>query len=198
MNPVHAANDGPQKEAMMQQPLVHLICGGIGAGKTSYARALADETGGVLFSIDEWMATLFAADAPRPLEFAWVAVRLERAEEQIGRMAARLAAIQVPVVLDLGFQTHAQRCRYRDWAEGRGLVGQLHLLELGAEERWRRVQARNASRTGTFAFPISRDMFDTMEARWEPPAAEELDALHALVIDGRTAPPPSAGLVGAE
>ena len=35
-------------------PLLHMVCGGVGAGKTTYARKLADEIGGLRFSIDEW------------------------------------------------------------------------------------------------------------------------------------------------
>ena len=36
-----------------------LIVGCTGAGKTTYARRLADEIGGIRFSIDEWMMALF-------------------------------------------------------------------------------------------------------------------------------------------
>ena len=43
---------------------VHLVFGPQGAGKTTHARALAARIGGVRFSIDEWMAQLFAPDWP--------------------------------------------------------------------------------------------------------------------------------------
>ena len=46
-----------------ETPLIHLICGSTGAGKTTYARELATNIGGVVFSIDEWMVTLFGEDA---------------------------------------------------------------------------------------------------------------------------------------
>jgi nucleoside-triphosphatase THEP1 len=32
---------------------IHLICGSTGAGKTTYANRLAEEVGGVVFSIDQ-------------------------------------------------------------------------------------------------------------------------------------------------
>ena len=44
-------------------PLLHMVCGGVGAGKTTYARKLADEIGGLRFSIDEWMTSLFGPDS---------------------------------------------------------------------------------------------------------------------------------------
>ena len=48
--------------------LIHLICGSTGAGKTTYAHELAKSIGGVVFSIDEWMVTLFGEDAPADLD----------------------------------------------------------------------------------------------------------------------------------
>ncbi len=47
----------------MAAPRVHLIAGSTGAGKTTYARALAEQVGGVRFSIDEWMTALFWMDS---------------------------------------------------------------------------------------------------------------------------------------
>ena len=47
-----------------QTQQIHLICGSTGAGKTTYARELANNIGGIVFSIDEWMVSLFREDAP--------------------------------------------------------------------------------------------------------------------------------------
>ena len=41
------------------QYLIHLICSGTGAGKTTFSVALAKDAGAVYFSTDEWMANLF-------------------------------------------------------------------------------------------------------------------------------------------
>ena len=51
---------------MSLTPLIHLICGSTGAGKTTYAKALAAKLGAVHFSIDQWMATLYWPDASTP------------------------------------------------------------------------------------------------------------------------------------
>lgn len=73
-----------------------LIVGCSGAGKTTYARRLADETGGIRFSIDEWMMALFWKDSPQPLEFAWTMERVRRCEAQILAMANSLPPAAFP------------------------------------------------------------------------------------------------------
>ena len=48
----------------MTHPMIYLICGSTGAGKTTYAIQLTAKVGAVRFSIDEWMKALFWMDAP--------------------------------------------------------------------------------------------------------------------------------------
>jgi len=56
-------------------------------------------------------------------------------------------------------------------AGGVGCV--LHVLEVNAETRWARVLERNRGESGTYAFEVTREMFDFMEERWEAPSVEE-------------------------
>ena len=46
---------------------MHLLCGLLGAGKTTYAKQLATDVGGVRFTLDEWMLRLYGLrhDDPR-------------------------------------------------------------------------------------------------------------------------------------
>lgn len=166
----------------MTEPLIHLVCGSTGAGKTTYALALAAQQGGIRFSIDEWMAALFWPDAPQPIDAAWAMERVERCYGRIWATAAEVAARGVPCVLDLGFTRADSRARFAGLAKDAGLGVRLHLLDLPAEERWRRVQARNAGAGATrhLAFPISREMFDYVEGLWEPPTTEEMIAFDGV------------------
>ncbi len=153
-----------------------LIVGCTGAGKTTYARRLADELGGVRFSIDEWMTTLFWADSPQPIQFDWTMARIARCEAQIMATVRQLAARGVPALLDLGFTTKDHRDRFRAMAAEAGLSVQVHFLDVPAEERWQRVSRRNAERGETFAMEVDRGMFDFMEGMWQPPLADEWQA----------------------
>lgn len=152
---------------------VHLICGPTGAGKTTFALRLAAENDALRFSIDEWMANLFAADAPVPLTFDWAIERVSRCELQIWQTGLAALAAGRDIVLDLGFTTREQRDRFRTLAGEDGHAVRLHHVTAGRAERLARVRARNEDRSEVFAFAVTDGMFDFMEDRFEAPAREE-------------------------
>ena len=160
-------------------PLLHMVCGGVGAGKTTYARALADEIGGLHVSIDAWMTTLFGPDSPSPPRWDWVSERVQRCETQIVTQALDAARRGVPSVLDLSFLRRDDRRRLADRAATAGVGVALHVLDVPAEERWRRVAQRNAEQGDTFSMVIPRPIFDFIETLYEPPDADERAAWQA-------------------
>jgi predicted kinase len=168
----------------MSKPLLHLICGSTGAGKTTYALALAERIGAVRFSIDDWMSTLFWMDSPQPLQPSWSIERVERFLSQIWATAAQVAGRGVPCVLDLGFSQAASRARFITLAREAGLPPQLHLIDVPAEERWRRVAARNKEKGETYqlSFDVTREMFDFVESLWEPPSDSEIAACDGIRV----------------
>ena len=170
----------------MERHLVHLICGSTGAGKTTYALRLSDRLGAVRFSIDEWMAELFWMDTPQPLDPAWSMERVERCLTQIWAVVLQVAARNVPCVLDIGFGQAHSRARFAELAKDAGLPVQLHLIDVPAEERWRRVEARNAQKGETYqlGFNVTRAMFDFVEGLWEPPTEAEMLAYNGVRTSG--------------
>lgn len=156
------------------EPLVHLICGPSGAGKTTYALRLCDEIGGVHFSIDDWMTTLFSADAPQLPDWNWIVDRVGRSEAQILAMTLQLGRLGIPSVHDLGFLGRDQRERVTRAARAAGLATRLHVLDLDREERWQRVSARNAKKGETYRLSVTRAMFDFVDRLWQPPAEDEI------------------------
>jgi predicted kinase len=163
---------------------VHLVCGSTGAGKTTYAQTLSERIGGVRFSIDEWMTTLFWMDSPHPLQPSWSMERVDRCLTQIWSTAARVAQRGVPCILDVGLSQASSRARLVNLANELGLSAQLHFVDVPAEERWRRVEARNTARRETYHLPfdVTREMFDFVETLWEPPTDAEMAASHGVRI----------------
>ena len=88
-------------------PIIHLIFGPQGAGKTTYLRQLADWSACTRFSIDDWMSELFSPDITRPLSFPWVIERVARCEKRIWAVACDVARQGGNVALDLGFMKAA-------------------------------------------------------------------------------------------
>ena len=80
---------------------VFLISGSTGAGKTTYAKKLAKEHSAQVFSVDEWMKTLFWMDAPKGGDLKWALERVRRCEDQIWLVARRLLDSGQPVIYAL-------------------------------------------------------------------------------------------------
>jgi predicted kinase len=165
----------------MQRHLIHMVCGSTGAGKTTYAVRLCERISGVQFSIDAWMNQLFWMDTPQPLDPAWSLERVRRCNRQIWETARQVASAGIACVLDLGFGRAEQRREVADTARAAGLSAQLHFIDVPAEERWRRVQARNAEKGATYqlGFDVTREMFEFVESLWEAPSDQEM-----LAYDG--------------
>jgi predicted kinase len=162
--------------------MLHFICGSTGAGKTTYAAKLANEIGAVSFCIDDWMAGLYWQDAPRPVEASWVKERVARCQMRIWDTAKEIAARGMPCILEIGFTQAATRSQFAAYVREAGLPVQLHFLDVPAQERWRRVEKRNAEKSGPLGFDVTREMFDFVEAMWEPPSQAEMTALNGLRI----------------
>ena len=166
----------------MTRHLIHLVCGSTGAGKTTYAVQLCSRLKAVRFSIDEWMARLFWMDSPQPLESTWAMERVIRCQDQIWAVADDVAQRGIPCVLDLGFSQKSQRQTFVEFANRAGLPLQLHVLDVSAEERWQRVEARNREQSHQLSFAVTREMFDFVEELWEPPDEAEMAACNGVHI----------------
>lgn len=163
----------PATGAEPPRPHVALVVGSTGAGKSTFTRTLLDELAAVPFVSDEWMTSLYADDRPEEAGFDWYWPRIQRIEAQMRTVSAAVLGAGAGVILDLGFTEQAHRARWIDWARGLGVAPWIYYLDIDPDERWRRVQQRNRDRGPTFQLEVTRQMFDFMEARFEPPTDEE-------------------------
>ena len=161
----------------MQTAQIHIVFGHQGAGKTTYARQLADDVNATRFSIDEWMGELFGPDLPTPLSLPWVMQRVQRCEQQIWRVASQIGKRGGTVVLDLGFMKVSDRSRFVALANTAELSTQLHQVSAPHALRRARVLERNVNKGITFSFEVSPAMFDFMEKQFESPTDLELATL---------------------
>lgn len=162
---------------------LHLICGPVAAGKSTYAKQLADATGGIVLSMDEWMSDLFLQDLPADtslanLDYAWFASRVDRCEANMWRLSEQLLSRYRSVVLDWGFIRLERRDKARCHAASLGQAVQLHYVTADAEIRRQRVLARNQQKGSSYAFAVTPEMFAFAEQLFEPPTGAELRTLH--------------------
>ena len=167
---------------MVASPMIHLVCGSTGAGKTTYALALGSRLGAMHLSIDDWMVGLFMADRPARADWQWIDERVRRCEGRMVATALQLGQLGVSSILDLGLQRADQRQRVASQMTAAGRTVQLHFLDVDAGERWRRVQGRNGERGETFRLEVTRAMFDFIETIWQPPNAEEMACLNGVRV----------------
>jgi predicted kinase len=162
-------------------PTVHLICGRVGAGKTTYGRQLSKDRRIPFFALDEWMAALFLADSPQPITLDWALVRTERCEAQIWAVCRQLFALDLDVAIEVGGYKRDQRDRIRQIANDTGAQLVIHSLIVDPDVRRERVRARNRG-SATFSVEVDDAMFDWAEAYFEDLTDDEL--VEAVVVAG--------------
>lgn len=161
-----------------KDPIVYLVAGGVGAGKSTYSKRLVERVGGVHLAVDEWMVSLFAPDMNDPLDWSWIHERSLRCEDQIVAMSGVLARAGVPSILEIGLQTSQRRAEIASLLTENGQRFETHFLDVETSERWRRVQRRNQAEK---ELTISRSVFDFFESMWERPTSEE--PIHLSNVD---------------
>ena len=160
---------------------IHLVTGNTGAGKSTYAARLAASEQAHVIAVDEWMRVLFHPDQPDPPSYDWAIERTRRIDRQAVTEATRLAALGVPIILDLGFFAREHRERVRAAVAAAGGTSVLHVLDVPKDERWHRVERRNRDRPAGWQFDVDRATFDLCEGLYEPPGADELAG--AVMVD---------------
>lgn len=149
-------------------PILHLLCGKIGAGKSTLSQQLAARPHHVLISEDAWLAALY------PGEIHSIADYLQRATTLRSVLTDHLRALLqagVSVVLDFPFNTPATRAWARDLFEPTGAAHQLHFLDITDAVCKARLRARNAR--GEHPFQASDEQFEQITRHFVAPAREE-------------------------
>ena len=152
----------------MAMTQVHLICGKVGAGKTTYARRVADERNALLLTLDEWLLHFYEEPMSREAFDARVALCIE----MMMRIAERLVVLNTETVLDCGFWRRSVRDDVRSRVRGAGGQVVLYYVELPADERWKRIESRNGALDAS-THHIDRAMFEMFEGWFDEPSSDE-------------------------
>lgn len=152
----------------LPRPVLHMVCGKIGAGKSTLTRQLAEAPATVLISEDTWLATLYPDEIHELPDYVRCAGRLKKA---MAEHVAALLGAGVSVVLDFPANTVANRQWMRGIFEAAGAAHALHFLDVPDEICKARLRARNAS--GIHPFETTDAQFDLISSHFAAPSPEE-------------------------
>lgn len=149
-------------------PMLHFLCGKIGAGKSTLAARLAAQPRTLLLSEDRWLATLYPGEIVDVTDYGRCASRLRNA---MSSHVVALVAAGLSVVLDFPANTRRSREWLRDVARDAGCAHTLHYLDVPDAVCKARLRARNAS--GTHPFTTSDAEYDAITAYFVEPGEGE-------------------------
>ena len=153
---------------MKRKPIVYLICGFIGAGKTTFAKKLEKKTGAVRITKDEWSIRLIGNDPTIDGYEEW-----DRKIIGLSRdIAFYLAEKGIDVIMDEGFWAKEQRDELRRKIDAIGANAVMYYVETPIETIRERIVGRNNNFTKD-SFQISREMLDNYLTYWQPPREDE-------------------------
>ncbi|MFT7246501.1 MAG: putative kinase [Candidatus Azotimanducaceae bacterium] len=148
------------------EPLLHMICGLPGAGKTTLAKQLAATLPATRYCPDEWITRL-------PHEPATLPALRDEVEALQWQQAQLQLAVNSSVILENGFWTREDRMRYLKQANTGGVAVTLHYLDVPISTLKQRVRDRNQNLSaGTFA--VNESDLDLWGDEFEPPTEEEI------------------------
>lgn len=153
---------------MSKNPTVHLLCGFIGAGKTTFARTLEERTGAMRITKDEWLIRLIGND-PTIDGYADYDHRICGLSRDV---AFQLVAKGMDVIIDEGFWEKEQRALMRKRSTEAGAEAVLYYLDTPIATIQERVARRNAS-LAKDSFRITPATLESYLPLWQPPSEDE-------------------------
>ncbi len=151
------------------KPLVYLLCGLGGSGKSTYAKKL-EQNGFYKFSLDEYIYSIYGRAITNFPEKVYLDL-YRTAKVELDKKLVYVIRQKQSVVLDYGFWRQESRNYYKKLIEDNGGKWKLIYLKASPELLLTRLAERN-KRTDANAFPVSEKMLRRYIKRFEEPNDE--------------------------
>ncbi len=152
-----------------KQPIAYVICGFIGAGKTTFARKLEKETGAIRVTKDEWIIKIFGNKITLDNNFEVYDKNITKLATDI---AFKILKAGKDVIIDEGFWIKSQRDDIKKKILQVGAKPIFYYVESSVEKMKERVINRSKNPTKD-SFEISEEMFNSYLKYWQPPDESE-------------------------
>lgn len=147
---------------------IHFIEGPVGAGKSTYAKALAKSDGFTHIALDEWFVRLYSPDRPTGNFIPWYVERKDRLIDLILSYARSVLATN-SIALELGLIQQTPRLALLRQLQEEGIPFCVHVLDVPKSVRRECVQRRNTEQGETFSMVVSDEIFEITSSLWEAP-----------------------------
>jgi len=152
-----------------RQPIAYVICGFIGAGKTTFARKLEAETGAVRITKDEWVIKIFGNKIAYDPHFK----EYDKSVTELARdIAFKILRSGKDVILDEGFWVKSHRDDIQKKIREVGARPILYYVKCSIEKMKERVITRSKN-PPIDSFEIHEELFEKYLPYWEPPTEDE-------------------------
>ncbi len=151
------------------QPTLYFMCGKMAAGKSTYARELAQRKNAVLLIQDELLEALYPGEIRTIADFVKTSARLRAA---MFPHIQHLLTCGVAVVLDFPGNTRDQRQWFREIFEGTKVEHELHFIDASDDLCKRQLKQRSAHLPAGSAWTTDTE-FDAITAYFQAPAEDE-------------------------
>lgn len=150
------------------KPTLYMFCGKISAGKSTFARQLAEASSAILISEDDWTSSLFKEELKTIDDYSEYSQRLRNV---MGPHVVSILKHGLSVVLDFPANTARFRKWMRSIIEEASCGHELHYFNVSDEICKARLRMRNAS--GAHHFEVNEEEFDLFTSYFEPPEHHE-------------------------
>lgn len=150
---------------------VHIMCGKIASGKTTYAKKIRENHRTVILSVDDLMQKLYDTCPGEKQHTDTV----KRIMNYFYEFAENMILKDIDVILDYGYWTRADRTRVKEYFEGKRIKTTLYYIQVPEKTRLSQLEHRNKALESSQI--IDEDIRKKLDSYFEEPDKDEIDVL---------------------
>ncbi len=147
---------------------IHLLCGKICAGKSTYAKKLHQENNGIILSCDELVLSIFDEHLGDKHEEI-----VDRCKEYLYKLSIQMATSGYNVILDMGFWSKLERDTIKARFKNLDIPTKLHYIYVDDETQLLHIKERN-SHLSKNCYYVDETILRKCNNLFEAPSFEEL------------------------
>ena len=148
---------------------LHLLCGKMASGKTTFSHQIAAQYQALRLSEDEWLAECFPGDVKTIKDYVDYS---DRIKPLVAALVTQSLRSGIDVVMDFPANTPQQRAWLLGLAQACQASHQLYWMITSDQECLHRLSIRRAEQPDRRRFDVP-EMFETMSAYFTAPTADE-------------------------